>query len=145
MSQWCKCRLSRRLTLVSVGKPWQCRWWCWGTTGGHCRLSKLSWSPWLFDRSLWGLPIATVLENNFLDAGRVSTCRAEIIKTFLGNVQCKIVKQLKNSDFYSIFYNETVTANLLKFLQMFPGICLKYRIKCFPSILIWPIQIHQHF
>jgi len=47
--------------------------------------------------------------------------------TFFGNVQWKVVKQLKNSDFHSILHNATVTVNLLKILQMLAGICLTYR------------------
>jgi len=31
---------------------------------------------------------------------------------FLGNAQWKVVKQLKNSDFHSIYHNATVTVNL---------------------------------
>jgi len=34
------------------------------------------------------------------------------IKTFLGNVQWKIAKQLENSDFHSDFHDITVTINL---------------------------------
>ena len=33
--------------------------------------------------------------------------------TFLGNVQWKLDKQMKDSDFKNIFQNETVTVNLL--------------------------------
>ena len=65
--------------------------------------------------------------------------------TFLGNVQWKVVKQLKNSDFHSIFHNATVTVNLFEILEMLPEMCLTCAIKCFPSILIWPIQIHHYF
>jgi len=34
--------------------------------------------------------------------------------TFLGNVWWKLVKQLKNSDFHSIYHNATVTVNLFE-------------------------------
>jgi len=64
---------------------------------------------------------------------------------FLGNVQWKLAKQLKNNDFYSIFHHRTSTANFLQNLEMLPEIHLKYRIKCFPLIWVWPNQIHQHF
>ncbi len=37
--------------------------------------------------------------------------------TFLGNVQWKLVKHYKNSDFHSIFHNATVTVNLFEILQ----------------------------
>jgi len=33
--------------------------------------------------------------------------------TFLGNVQWKLAKQMKDSDFKNIFHNETVTVSLL--------------------------------
>jgi len=36
--------------------------------------------------------------------------------TFFGNVQWKVVKQLKNSDLHSIIHNETVTVNLFMIL-----------------------------
>jgi len=49
------------------------------------------------------------------------------LSTFLGNVQWMVVNQLKNSGFYSIFHNATVTVNLFKILQMLAGICLTYR------------------
>jgi len=65
--------------------------------------------------------------------------------TLLGNVQWKLVKQLKNSDFHSIFHNETVTVNLFEILEMLPEMCLTHAIKCFPSILVWPILIHHYF
>ncbi len=64
---------------------------------------------------------------------------------FLGNVQWKLVKQLKSSDFHSIYHNTTVTVNLFEILEILPGIYLTCAIKCFPSILVWAIQIHQHF
>ena len=67
------------------------------------------------------------------------------IHKILGNVQWKVVKQLKNSDFQSIYHNATVTVNLFEILEMLPGICLTCAIKCFPSILVWAMQIHQHF
>ena len=34
--------------------------------------------------------------------------------TSLGNAQCKIVKQFKNSDFHSDLHNTTVTTNFFK-------------------------------
>jgi len=34
--------------------------------------------------------------------------------SFLGNVQRRIAKQMEKSDFHSIFYNTTVTANLFQ-------------------------------
>ena len=64
--------------------------------------------------------------------------------TVLGNVQWKVVKQLKNSDFQSIFHNATVTVNLFEIFEMLPEMCLTCAIKCFPSILIWAIQIHHY-
>jgi len=60
---------------------------------------------------------------------------------FLGNVQCKLVKQYRNSVFYSIFCIATVTINLLEILQMLPEMRLACALKCFPSILVWAIQI----
>jgi len=48
---------------------------------------------------------------------------------FLGNVQWKLFKQLKDSDFYSIFHNATATANLFVILEMHPGIYLTCAIK----------------
>jgi len=51
----------------------------------------------------------------------------------------------KNSDFYIIFHNAFITANLFEILQMLPRICFAYRMTCFSSILVWVIQIHQHF
>ncbi len=64
---------------------------------------------------------------------------------FLGNVQWKLVKQLKNSDFQSIFHNATVTVNLFEILEILPGMYLTCAIECFPSILVWAIKMHQHF
>jgi len=55
----------------------------------------------------------------------------------LGNVQWKVVKQLKNSDFQSSFHNETVTVNLFLIFEMLPEMCLTYALKHFPSILLW--------
>jgi len=43
-----------------------------------------------------------------------------ILSTFLGSIQWKIVRQYKNSDFYSIYY--TATANLFEISEMLPGI-----------------------
>jgi len=40
---------------------------------------------------------------------------------FLGNVQWKLVKQYKNSDFYSIFHIATVIINLFDILELLPG------------------------
>jgi len=37
------------------------------------------------------------------------------IKTFLGNVQWKIAKQLRNIDFHNDFHNMNVTTNWFKF------------------------------
>jgi len=56
--------------------------------------------------------------------------------TFLGNFQCEVVNQLKNNDFYSIFHNETVTANLFEILEMLAGIYLACAIEGFLSIWI---------
>ncbi len=64
--------------------------------------------------------------------------------TFLANVQCKVVKQLKNSDLHSIYHIATVTVNLFEILEILPGMYLPCAIKCFPSILIWAIQIHHY-
>jgi len=56
--------------------------------------------------------------------------------TFLGNVQCKIVKQLKNNDFFSIFYNHsTITVKLFEIFKMLSGMCLECTMKCFSLIL----------
>ncbi len=65
--------------------------------------------------------------------------------SFLGNVQWKLVKEYKNSDFQIIFYIPTVTINLLEILDILPEICLTCAIKCFPSSLICAIQIHHYF
>jgi len=46
-----------------------------------------------------------------------------------------LAKQLKNSDFYSIFHNSTVTAKLFEISEMLPGIHLEYEVKCFPQFL----------
>ncbi len=51
--------------------------------------------------------------------------------TFLCNVQWKVVKQLKNSDFHSIFHNETVTVNLFVILEILPEIYLTMCNKVF--------------
>jgi len=57
-----------------------------------------------------------------------------------------LLKQMKNSELYIIFHNETVTVNLFEILEMLPGICwTTNRIKYFPLILLWPIQIHHYF
>jgi len=61
------------------------------------------------------------------------------LSTFLGNVEQKLVKQLKNNDFHSIFHNVTVTVNLFEILERLPGMYLICAKKCFPSILIWAI------
>jgi len=52
-----------------------------------------------------------------------------------------LAKQLQNSDskVFSIMH-ALVTANIFEILQMLPGICLTYRIKCYPSILVWVVQ-----
>jgi len=65
--------------------------------------------------------------------------------TFLANVQWKVVKQLKNSDFHSIYHIATVTVNLFEILEMLPEICWTCAINYFPSSLIWGIQIHHYF
>jgi len=44
---------------------------------------------------------------------------------FLDNAQYKIVKQLKNSVFQSIFHNTTLTANAYKISKMLPGIYME--------------------
>jgi len=54
----------------------------------------------------------------------------------LGNVQWQLANQLINSDFYSIFHYASVTANLFEILEMLLAMCLTYRIKCFPLILV---------
>jgi len=53
--------------------------------------------------------------------------------SFLGNVQWKLAKQLKNSDFYSIFHSTTVTVNLFEILEKLPVVHLEYKIKYFPQ------------
>jgi len=52
---------------------------------------------------------------------------------FLGNVQWKLAKQLKNSNFNSIFHNSTITANLLQILEIFLGIHLVYEKTVSPN------------
>jgi len=59
--------------------------------------------------------------------------------SFLGYVQCKLAKQMKNSDEYSVFHNSTITVNLFEILEILPGIHLEYEIKCVSLILVWPI------
>ena len=65
--------------------------------------------------------------------------------TFLGNVQWKLVKQLRNSDFHSILHNETVTVNLFVIKYILPQMYLTWAIKSFPSIWIWPIHFCKCF
>jgi len=61
---------------------------------------------------------------------------------FLSNVQWKLVKQV----IYRLFFHiATVTVNMLEIVEIFPGMYLACAIKCFPSILVLAIQIHQHF
>jgi len=64
---------------------------------------------------------------------------------FLGNVEWKLVKQYKNSDFYINIHIATATVNLFEMLEMIPGICLTCAIKCLPSNVVWPIQFHHYF
>ena len=52
--------------------------------------------------------------------------------TFLGNVHWKVVKQWKNSDYYSIFHNATVTVNLFDIFEMYQ-MCLTCTTKCIPQ------------
>ena len=60
-------------------------------------------------------------------------------------VPCKFGKQSTKCDFYSsILHITTVTANLFEILVMLSGMCLTYKLKCFPSILVWPILMHYH-
>ena len=63
---------------------------------------------------------------------------------FLCNNQWKVVKQLKNSYFHSIFHNVTVTVNLFVILDILPEMHLQCATKCFPSILLWAIHIHHY-
>jgi len=63
---------------------------------------------------------------------------------FVGNVEWKLAKLLKNNDYYSIFHSTTVTATLFEISEMLPENHFEYEIKCFSSILVWVIQIHQH-
>jgi len=56
--------------------------------------------------------------------------------SFLGNIQWKIVKQSKNSDFYSFFHNATVITNLFEFLPMLPGICTHIEQSVFLLMLV---------
>jgi len=65
--------------------------------------------------------------------------------SFLGNIQWKIVEQLKNSGFYIIFHKASVTTNLFDFLEILAEICYTYRIMYFPLMLVWLKQIHHHF
>jgi len=53
--------------------------------------------------------------------------------TFLSNIEWNLAKQLENGDFYGFFHNVT---NLFWNIQMLQGICLTYRIKYFPSVLV---------
>ncbi len=53
------------------------------------------------------------------------------------------IKTVISREFYILL--TTVTVNLFELLEILPGICLAYRKNCFPSILVWPIQIHNHF
>jgi len=52
---------------------------------------------------------------------------------------------MKNTDSHSIFYYSTLSGNLLDIFEIYSGMNLDTRIKCFHTIGIWPIQIHQHF
>jgi len=63
---------------------------------------------------------------------------------FVGNAEWKLAKLLKNNDYYSNFHSTTVTATLFEIAEMLPENHLEYGIKCFSSILVWVIQIHQH-
>jgi len=46
--------------------------------------------------------------------------------TFVGNVQQKILKQMENSAFHSIFHDTTFTANSFEIFEMLPGIHLEH-------------------
>ena len=48
-------------------------------------------------------------------------------------------------DFHSTYQNETVTVNLFVILENTPRNAFDCAIKCLTSILLWAIQIHQHF
>jgi len=51
--------------------------------------------------------------------------------TLLGNVQQKLVKQLKKSYFQSIFHNKNTIVNLSLILEMLTDVCLTCAIKVF--------------
>jgi len=66
--------------------------------------------------------------------------------SFLGNVHWMLAKKIENNDFNNIFHTSTtIPVSLFEILEMLPGICLAYIIKCYPSTLVWQIQIDQHF
>ena len=59
---------------------------------------------------------------------------------FLSNVQQNPAQKMKNSDFYGFFHNSAITVSLSEILQILLYMYLTYGIKCFPSILVMPIQ-----
>jgi len=60
---------------------------------------------------------------------------------FLGNIECKLVKLYKIviSRLFSIL--QLSLSTFLEFIEILPGMCLTCAIQCFPSILIWAIQM----
>jgi len=57
------------------------------------------------------------------------------LSTFLGNIQWKFVKQMKNSVFHSQSHHTTVTTNFFEIQVLLTGIQFDPSMKCFPSIL----------